>query len=102
LAAQPASQPANKPAIDSLISKKQQVTYKLIQAEGQGFGYEIFVDNHLFIHQPVIPCVAGNKGFRTTGDARKTALLVISKIRKGLIPPSVTVSEMQKLGIDLR
>jgi hypothetical protein len=55
----------------------------------------------LFIHQPVIPCIAGNKGFKTKADAKKIAVLVIQKIRNKIIPPSVSVTEMKKLGVSL-
>lgn len=82
--------------------KKQTIRYKLTEAKDHTYGYNIFLNDTLFVHQPVIPCIAGNKGFKTKADAKKVAFLVIDKIRKGLIPPTVTIPEMEKLKIDLR
>ena len=53
----------------------------------------------MLIHQPVIPGLPGNKGFKTKPDAEKVAKLVIEKIRKGQMPPTVTTEEMKKLKV---
>src|SRR6187455_1853745 len=36
----------------------------------KGFGYDIYVDNSLKVHQPHIPAVSGNKGFSTEEKAK--------------------------------
>lgn len=100
-AAQPGASTNSEPATNRLSSKDQPVRYELIKTEDRGYGYNIYVSNTLFVHQPTIPCLPGRKGFKTKSDAKKVACLVISKIKKGQIPPSVTISEMEKLGIDL-
>ncbi len=100
--AQPANSPNSEPGSQRLSTKDQPVRYQLIHSESHGYGYDIFVNNTLFVHQPTIPCLPGNKGFKTKSDAKKVATLVIAKIKKGQIPPSVSISEMEKLGIDLR
>ena len=41
----------------------------------------------------------GNEGFKTKADAEKVAQLVIDKIRKGEMPPTVTIKEMKKLKV---
>ena len=41
----------------------------------------------------------GNEGFKTKADASKVAQLVIGKIKKGEMPPTVTIEEMQKLKV---
>jgi hypothetical protein len=89
-------------AADSASLAVPPLKYKLIRSDSYGYGYNIFVGNTLYVHQPVIPCLAGNRGFKTKADARKVASLIIEKIRKGIIPPSVTISEMEKLRIDMR
>lgn len=101
-AAQPASSPYSEPSGQTPSVADQPLTYKLIETNGKGFGYDIYVNKALYIHQPVIPGVPGNHGFKTRAEAKKVALLVISKIKKGINPPAVTVSELKKLGIDLR
>jgi len=41
----------------------------------------------------------GNEGFTTKQDAEKVALLVMDKIRKGEMPPTVLVEELKKLKV---
>lgn len=49
------------------------------------------------IHQPAIPGIPGNEGFKTKEAAQKVADLVVNKIKKGEMPPSVTIEELKKL-----
>ena len=51
------------------------------------------------IHQTSAPAVSGNEGFKTKEDATKVALLVIEKIRKGEMPPTISIDEMKKLNV---
>ena len=78
---------------------KSNMTYKIIDAANKTFCYDIFADGKLMIHQPSVPGLPGNEGFKTKADAEKVAKLVISKIKKGEMPPSVTVEEMRKLKV---
>lgn len=71
---------------------------KIIEVEG-GFGYDIFVNNQPYIHQPHIPSINGNQAFKTKEDAEKVADLVVQKIEGNIIPPSVSPEELQALGI---
>jgi hypothetical protein len=61
--------------------------------------YDIFKNNKLFIHQTSIPGLPGNEGFKNKSDAEKVARLVIEKLRKGEMPPSVTKEELIKLKV---
>jgi len=61
-----------------------------------GWGYDILVDDKLFIHQESIPVVKGRNGFSRKEQAEKTAQLIINKMEKGE-PPTVTTFELQKL-----
>jgi len=74
------------------------LTYKVIQVE-KNWGYEILIDNKLYIHQEKIPAIPGNFSFQTVEDAEKTAKLVAQKIKKGILPPSVSAEEIDSLGI---
>ena len=64
-----------------------------------GFGYNIILDNHVFIHQPSIPSIQGNKGFATKEQAERVAQFVIYKLTHSIMPPSVTTKELDSLGI---
>lgn len=75
------------------------LTYKIIDAPGKTYGYDIYADGKLMIHQNSIPGMPGNKGFSKKTDAEKVAQLVTSKIKKGEMPPTVTPEEMQKLKV---
>ena len=74
------------------------LTYKIIPAEGKTWGYDIYNGSKLFVHQPSIPAMPGNKGFVTKAAAEKVAKKVIEKIGKGENPPTVSVDEMKQLG----
>jgi hypothetical protein len=62
-----------------------------------GYGYEIYLNNTKVVYQPTIPVIEGNTNFPTKELAFETALLVSSKIRKGIIPPSISSEEMEIL-----
>ncbi len=75
------------------------LTYKIIDAPNHTYGYDAFADGRLMIHQTSIPAMPGNQGFKTKADAEKVAKLVIGKIKKGEMPPTVTIEEMKKLKV---
>jgi hypothetical protein len=75
------------------------LTFQIIDAPNSTFCYDIFNNGGLIVHQPSIPALPGNEGFKTKADAEKVAKLVISKIKKGEMPPTVTVKEMQELKV---
>lgn len=66
---------------------------------GNTWGYDIFLKGKLYIHQPNIPAVQGTSGFITEEYAMKTAELVVFKIKHNIIPPTVTVYELDSLGV---
>jgi hypothetical protein len=74
-------------------------TYKIIDAPNHTYGYEVFGDGTLMIHQTSMPRLTGNEGFKTKQDASKIALLVIEKIRKGEMPPTISIDELKTLGV---
>ena len=67
--------------------------------EGNGYGYDIYMGDKLYIHQPTIPAVAGNKGFSSSEKAERTAAFVEQKILNNIIPPAVTPEELDSLGV---
>jgi hypothetical protein len=64
-----------------------------------GWGYDILENNVVKIHQPHIPVVQGIRGFKTSDDAIKVGKKVIEKLDKGIMPPSLSLEEMQSLGV---
>ena len=65
----------------------------------KGFGYDIYKDDAVYIHQPHIPAVGGNNGFSTEAKAKKAAGFVAYKIEHNIMPPSVTPAELDSLGV---
>ena len=77
----------------------QVLTYKIIPGAAHSFGYDVYANGRLQVHQPLVPAVPGNKGFATKAAAGKVARLVIKKIRKGEIPPTISMEELRKLKV---
>jgi len=75
------------------------LSYVLTDAPNGTFGYDILSDGKLFVRQLNIPGQPGNNGCATKADAQKLAQLVIEKIRKGTMPPTVTKEELIGLNI---
>lgn len=84
---------AQKPVADT--------AFTIIPAPQQTWGYEITANKKVFIHQTSIPGMPGNGGFTTKKDAEKTARLVLQKLHKGIMPPSITAAELKQLNINL-
>ncbi|EKR62057.1 MULTISPECIES: DUF4907 domain-containing protein [Leptospira] len=59
------------------------------------YGYDVYVDGSRFVHQPHIPGRHGTEGFQNQKQAERVATLVSEKIRKGLIPPTITREEVE-------
>ena len=67
--------------------------------EDTGWGYEVLIDGNVYVHQPNIPAVGGNNGFKSEADARATGNLAIEKIREGVIPPTISIEELKAIGV---
>ncbi len=76
-------------------------TYHIISALENTYGYEILVKNKIFIRQLSIPGKSGTQGFKSKADAEKVAQLVLKKLSKGIMPPTVDEKELIKLKIKL-
>jgi hypothetical protein len=99
----PEQQPAGKQNENISFPKSDQyknskLTYKLIPAANKTWCYDILAEGRMMIHQPSAPGLPGNEGFKSKDKAAKVAELVISKIKNGEMPPSITLEEMKKLG----
>lgn len=76
----------------------QEFSYETIQNEN-GWGYNILLDGKLFIRQPNIPSIPGNKGFADEEKAKKVAEFITHKIQNGIMPPSTNKQELDSLGV---
>ena len=95
--AKPDSSAARFPEANAYANTK--LTYKIIDAPKHTYGYDVFADGRLMIHQPSAPPLPSNEGFKTKEDATKVAQLAIDKIRKGEMPPTISIDEMKKLKV---
>ena len=78
---------------------KAQISTKIIPSVNKTFGYEILVNGKTLVCQPSIPAMPGNDGFTTKERAQKVADFVVKKIRKNEMPPTVTIEDLNKMGV---
>jgi hypothetical protein len=88
---------AQKPQDKSTSLSISKINYKIIPSINNTWGYDIFIDNKLKIHQTTIPGLPGSEGFKTKKTAEKVAKLVLDKINKGILPPTITIEELKKI-----
>lgn len=86
-------------AQDSKTPTNSKITFKTFKSQDNSYGYDIYVNNVKTIHQPTIPGIQGLHGFINKVDAEKVAKLAIQKIKDGLMPPTITDEEIQKLNV---
>ena len=79
--------------------KNVKFNYVIIPSVEKTWGYDIYIRKQVFIHQPNLPGLPGNKGFKSKTDAEKVARLVIEKINKGEMLPSISTGELKELKI---
>lgn len=75
------------------------LTYVITDAPNGTFGYDILNDGKLFVRQQNIPGQPGNKGCATKEEAERLAALVITKVKKGEMPPTVMKEDLDELKI---
>lgn len=83
-----------------VIKENQSLQVKTFNIH-KGWGYDIYKDNKLYIHQEIIPAIEGRKSFASKDEAMRLGELVISKIKKGKGGglPQVTIQEIDSLKI---
>ena len=89
-------QETNKPENPYATAK---ISIKIIPAIHKTYGYDILVSGKPLIHQPSIPGLPGNEGFKTKKKAQEVAEFVVKKIRKNEMPPTVTVEDLKRMKV---
>ena len=81
----------------SQVATPLNLRIQTFQNEDQSWGYDVYLNEKRYIHQPHQPAVGGKEGFKTEAHAQQVAAIVEEKIRKGIMPPSVTPEEVQSV-----
>jgi len=76
-----------------------EITTKIIPAPNKTFGYDILLYGKPLVHQPNIPGLPGKEGFTTKERAKTVAEFVVKKIRNNEMPPTVTIEDLNKMGV---
>jgi hypothetical protein len=91
---------SDEPAHSRVVKQDElNYSYKIIPSINNTWGYDIYTGEKKIIHQGSIPGMPGNEGFKSKSSAKKVALLVIEKLKKGEMPPSVTSEELLNLKV---
>ncbi|HEX7692821.1 MAG TPA: DUF4907 domain-containing protein [Sediminibacterium sp.] len=77
--------------------EKIHLSMKTFQA-GDGWGYDLYTNDSVYIHQEYIPSIAGRKRFATGRDAGVTGSLALAKLQKSRFPV-ISVEELDSLGV---
>jgi hypothetical protein len=63
-----------------------------------GWGYDILVDDKVFIKQEYVPGITGKQGFKSADDALIVGNLVVKRISSNLMP-MITRHDLDSLGL---
>ena len=79
---------------------KAEITIQIIpSANNNTYGYDVLLYKRPLVHQPNIPGLPGNEGFTTKERAQTVAEFVVKKIRNNEMPPTVTMEDLNTLGV---
>ncbi len=73
------------------------IELRAIQVPG-GWGYDIYYDHRLYIHQDIIPDFPGKRVFRSKEDALTVGQVVYNRVLKREFP-AVSQAEIRKLNV---
>jgi hypothetical protein len=63
-----------------------------------GWGYDVYTNDSVYIHQEYIPALEGRKGFATEAEALAIGQLVLTKMNRSKFPV-VSLEELDSCGI---
>lgn len=87
---------AAKGSTTTINTENDRYSFKTFMVDNY-WGYDIYKDSKLFIHQPNIPAMEGNRGFSSEQKAIAVANLTIQKLRQGIMPPTIRIEELDSL-----
>src|SRR5450759_2390417 len=76
-----------------------EITRKIIPAANNTLAYDILRYGRPLGHQSNIPGLPGNEGFTTKERAQTVAEFVVKKIRNNEMPPTVTIEDLNNMGV---
>ena len=91
------SKKSKQKAVANKVMTSKQIQFFIIKSEQSGYGYDIYRDGNLYIHQTTIPSIGGNKGFADTTSAAKIARFIIKKMIKTDALPTISKEEVTML-----
>ena len=97
--ASPSTMPNDTKTTPSNPYANAEITTRIIPSHNNTYGYDILIYGRPLIHQPSIPGLPGNDGFKTREHAQKVAKVVVKKLRNNEMPPTVSMEEMNQLGV---
>jgi len=77
-----------------------ELSLKVTESDNAGYGFEILQGANTLIIQPHIPAIQGIKGFETDQQASIVGNYMIYKINNGIMPPSISIQDLDSLGIN--
>ena len=83
---------------DSASSHFSMQTFKNADGLG-GYGFDIYQEGKMMIHQNSIPAIQGNKGFNTEEESKAVGALMLYRISNGIMPPSISIEDLDSLGV---
>ena len=89
---------ANKEVPSNTTTKLDVKTYQN-DSSLKGWGYDIYNGGQIYIHQPNIPAIPGNRGFSSQQHAKTAGSFAVYKIRNNIMPPTISVEELDSLGV---
>ncbi len=59
-------------------------------------------DGAMVIKQEHIPAVQGIRAFSSQEQAQKAAEIIKAKLDQGIFPPTMSMAELQSIGVDIK
>ena len=85
--------------LEKISESESEYTMKVTENAEYGWGYQLYKDGKLMIDQKHIPAVQGEQIFGSKEKAEITGNFILQKIKNGEFPPTVSVQELDSLGI---
>ena len=83
--------------------EKNSSVYEVRTVENaSGWGYEVWQHGALVIKQEHIPAVQGIRAFSSQEQAQKAAEIIKAKLDQGIFPPTMSMAELQSIGVDTK